>query len=93
MRGDGSRQTCFTCLVVILCYTQYLRPCTNIYLVLVNIGDNIYKTVSTGEHPRVWGNENWNMKMDLTLSFLIQLQLQSWTNIMFETCKALISRM
>lgn len=69
MRGDGSRQTCFTCLVVILCYTQYLRPCTNIYLVLVNIGDNIYKTVSTGEHPRVWGNENWNMKMDLTTQF------------------------
>lgn len=35
--GDGTRNICFTCLLVVLSYIQYLRPCTNNYL--VNIGD------------------------------------------------------
>lgn len=35
---DGTRKICFTCLLVVLSYIQYLRPCTNNYLVLVNIG-------------------------------------------------------
>lgn len=59
----------FTCLLVILNYTRYLRPCTNTHLGLVNIGDNIYKATSTVEYLRDLGHENLDMKVDLTTQF------------------------
>lgn len=37
---------------------------------------------------RDWGHENLNMKMILTTQFSHSIAVQSWTNIMFETCKA-----
>ena len=45
-----------TCLLVILSYIQYLRPCTNNYL--INIGDiytHTYKAASTVGYPRDCG--------------------------------------
>lgn len=107
--GDGTKKICFTYLLVILSYIQYLRPCTNNYLVLINIGDvytHTYKAASTVGSPRDcgggilvakscrdWGHENLNMKMDLTTQFSQSTTVQSWTNIKFETCKAFFSRM
>ena len=107
--GDGTSKICFTCLLVILSYIQYLRPCSNNYLILVNIGDiytHTYKVASTVGYPRDcgggilvaksyrdWGHENLNMKMVLTTQFSHSVAVQSWTNIMFETCKAFFSRM
>ena len=107
--GDGTSKIYFTCLLVILSYIQYLRPCSNNYLVLVNIGDiytHTYKAASTAGYPRDcgggilvakscrdWGHENLNMKMVLTTQFSHSIAVQSWTNIMFETCKAFFSRM